>query len=597
RLLWLNVVCSKAHRRASHPLSHADSPSCTLAGWDAMSDSLSCTLAGRDACHVFFSCKHPALGKIPPFHAPTGGLESGATSVLHEGRGVYYGVFPGEQGSGTVWVVSRPHNWRPTTSKEYLLNIHLDSGLLLEERPIMSRFGHDAIRAANGKVYVANTGEGIVEELRFPSMESLRRLELFTFKEHVNTLAVSPDGSQLAAMLHNMGESRIVLADLKTGKEERRLVHAGLKAHGLVYWKEYFVVLDSDHSAVILVHREHDTSERVWSTEDGSFLKGLTVIDDVAYFGMNEALTRSKRNDPDLGAEVGAVHLLRRELLWRKPVPAHGLLNIVAAPHISVSSTYQAGGWGINVSRGHAAAEILRGRPGRHEEITEELRQRGPSQIPSSMPHIDLRLKVGGKRNVIERLRKQSGNGLIVPRYELGEVNVSALAAHIKGRDELWTSEYQKSNAFLGGRADNQNKFKPGVQTIHFIFSDHQGGHVMRFPWWYEWKPLVLPVLQQIFERYDSEVLVEHIVRLQLARMVSGSEIRRHQDTGGWAKTTHRIHVPLISHSGVSFEFFADDDGTPTPIDVRTGASLRDQQRHPPPSAQPRRQRASSSSD
>lgn len=455
------------------------------------------------------------------------------------------------------------------------------SGKLLEERPIMSRFGHDAIRTANGKVYVANTGEGIVEELQFPSMESLRRLELFTFKEHVNTLAVSPDGRQLAAMLHNMGESRIVLTDLGSGKEERRLVHAGLKSHGLVYWNEYFVVLDSDHSAIILVHRENDTSERVWSAEDGSFLKGLTVIDDVAYFGMNEALTRSKRNDPDLGAEVGAVHLLRRELLWRKPVPAHGLLNIVAAPHISISSTYQAGSWGANASRGHAAAEILQGRPGRPEaddfvlpEMEELLRQRGPSKVPSSMPHIDLRLKAGGKRNVIERLKQRSSNGLIVPRYELGEVDVSALAAHIKGRDELWTSEYQKSNAFLGGRADNQNKFKPGVQTIHFIFSDHQGDHVMRFPWWYEWKPLLLPVLQQIFERYNSSVLIDHIVRLQLARMVSGSEIRRHQDTGGWAKTTHRIHVPLISHSGVSFEFFANDDGTATPIDVRTGRAF-----------------------
>lgn len=53
-------------------------------------------------------------------------VESGSTSVLHEGRGVYYGVFSGEQGSRSVWVVSRPHNWRPTTSKEYLLNIHLD---------------------------------------------------------------------------------------------------------------------------------------------------------------------------------------------------------------------------------------------------------------------------------------------------------------------------------------------------------------------------------------------------------------------------------------------------------------------------------------
>merc|ERR1712146_584567 len=41
-------------------------------------------------------------------------VDTKESSVIHEGRGVYYGAFPGvEDGPcGRVWVISRPHNWR-----------------------------------------------------------------------------------------------------------------------------------------------------------------------------------------------------------------------------------------------------------------------------------------------------------------------------------------------------------------------------------------------------------------------------------------------------------------------------------------------------
>jgi hypothetical protein len=48
-------------------------------------------------------------------------------------QGVYYGAFPGEErgilGEPTsLWVVSRPHNWHPSDSKEWLLHLHMESG-------------------------------------------------------------------------------------------------------------------------------------------------------------------------------------------------------------------------------------------------------------------------------------------------------------------------------------------------------------------------------------------------------------------------------------------------------------------------------------
>lgn len=62
-------------------------------------------------------------------------------------QGVYYGAFPGDldtNGSPTVWVVSRPHNWRPQRVEEKLLNINLDSGDLIDEVTIPSRYADSA---------------------------------------------------------------------------------------------------------------------------------------------------------------------------------------------------------------------------------------------------------------------------------------------------------------------------------------------------------------------------------------------------------------------------------------------------------------------
>jgi hypothetical protein len=52
--------------------------------------------------------------------------------VHYIGRGIYYGVFPGDADGATVWVVSRPHNWRPSDAKEFLLEIDASSGEILQ---------------------------------------------------------------------------------------------------------------------------------------------------------------------------------------------------------------------------------------------------------------------------------------------------------------------------------------------------------------------------------------------------------------------------------------------------------------------------------
>jgi hypothetical protein len=61
----------------------------------------------------------------------------------------------------------------------------------------------------------------------------------------------------------------------------------------------------------------------------------------------------------------------------------------------------------------------------------------------------------------------------------------------------------------------------------------------------------------QILGRSD----INNIVRLQLARMAPGtSDIKIHQDMGGYAIKGHRIHVPITTHPLVSFSLCPDGD-------------------------------------
>jgi hypothetical protein len=67
--------------------------------------------------------------------------------------------------------------------------------------------------------------------------------------------------------------------------------------------------------------------------------QGLVVIDDVAYFGVSEWGNREARQTSN--SQLAAFDLIDRKLLWQRNLETRGLLNVVAAPHLAQSSTYQ----------------------------------------------------------------------------------------------------------------------------------------------------------------------------------------------------------------------------------------------------------------
>lgn len=107
-----------------------------------------------------------------------------------------------------------------------------------------------------------------------------------------------------------------------------RLEGVGTKAHGLVPWRNHLIMLDSDNGALIAVTPGDPThpggaptARRLWKApEEKRFLKGLAVMDDVAYFGVSAWAPRAARDDPSSNCQLAAYDLVAGKLLWRREV-------------------------------------------------------------------------------------------------------------------------------------------------------------------------------------------------------------------------------------------------------------------------------------
>ena len=112
-----------------------------------------------------------------------------------------------------------------------------------------------------------------------------------------------------------------------------RVRSVGHKSHGLVSYQGSYLMLDSDNGALISLDfpasgntgvdgkPKGPSTRLLWKApEPGRFLKGLAVMDDVAYFGVSEWAPRSARDDPKSNCQLAAYDLRENKLLWRREV-------------------------------------------------------------------------------------------------------------------------------------------------------------------------------------------------------------------------------------------------------------------------------------
>eukprot|EP00928_Gymnodinium_smaydae_P061228 TRINITY_DN4535_c0_g1_i1.p1 TRINITY_DN4535_c0_g1~~TRINITY_DN4535_c0_g1_i1.p1 ORF type:complete len:456 (+),score=114.89 TRINITY_DN4535_c0_g1_i1:48-1415(+) len=365
---------------------------------------------------------------------------TGAVTILHEGRGVYYGTFageprPAERPGGpprpSLWAVSRRQGgpaslllankseevntsfWDDGLGPERLLHLDAATGELLGERRIPSRFTHDAVRTPDGfSVLLADTGRGNIVELDYPSLKRRQTYHLFERRDHINTLAPAnlggaADGRRAVwAMLHSKGRpSMLVEVDISSSSSKRtppdanvgaadgvadadadadadanvadatdaarltgRRLGAGQKAHGAVLLSGGAGVLTLDSKRGRLLRLRFDdadggAAEVVWADPAQRFLKGLCVVDGIAYLGANTWGPLQHRVSRNTTADVLAVDLESGALLWSRTLETWGTLNVVVAPQLGSRSPYQErsswaedAGWLAGLSEDAAAA-------------------------------------------------------------------------------------------------------------------------------------------------------------------------------------------------------------------------------------------------
>jgi hypothetical protein len=230
--------------------------------------------------------------------------------VIHRGQGIYYGSFKTPKG---YFVVSR-------NTTDRLLEI--ENGNVISETVIPSKFVHDCILHQN-KVYIADTGNGQVIILNYPNLKVYKIHQVFTIQNHINTLLF--DQGILWCLLHNQGKSILVGIDPETGITQKTYKDIGVQSHGLSRWNNGFLILSSAESS--LIHLNDSGMIKVLCTIPGYFLKGLTVKNDLCFFGASPPFPRGNRGDPGLMCDLVCFDLINGKVLSKIKLQTCGLLN------------------------------------------------------------------------------------------------------------------------------------------------------------------------------------------------------------------------------------------------------------------------------
>ena len=132
---------------------------------------------------------------------------------------------------------------------------------------------------------------------------------------------------------------------------------------------------------------------------------------------------------------------------------------------------------------------------------------------------------------------------------ELGTISedkIDRLRSKIERNPKLWDAEdSKKPNKFTA--------FRNTVEHIVFRFPLSLDSHLQYrdFAHWEEWKDVIEPIMQEATRYYGYEN--GKTTRIMLAKLLAGQTIEKHIDGQESARLPHKIHVPIVTSSGVEF--------------------------------------------
>lgn len=153
-----------------------------------------------------------------------------------------------------------------------------------------------------------------------------------------------------------------------------------------------------------------------------------------------------------------------------------------------------------------------------------------------------------------KKIRKIDDSNVDNVVLHLCNLNIDALInsennAVMSWTDQDYTSEQQflNGNAVIVERAAVFN-FKPGTTSIQLMYSSSDGRVIYRFPFLKD----LMPIIQEHILT-PLKIPQNQILRMVLANMPEGSTINFHSDRHAWVRTSHRVHIPLITDESIFF--------------------------------------------
>jgi len=353
----------------------------------------------------------------------------------------------------------------------------------------------------------------------------------------------------------------------------------GSMVHGISFTKSKLLSLDSSSAALVSVNLETGLRKVLWETLGGvskdmvtmetqiasgaNFAKGLALQGDMAFFGISEARESEERSSIPFCTLV-AYNVSSKRELWRREVETKGLLNqIIVEGYLLMDSytpsqtpqpTYME--WFQ-----HPTPSSIWDFPEGTNETCNVYKEN--NRIPLAWKPVkgqsikNMQLKESLLSSLAEWRGPNvplppKGNPLAMVTRKICHVDVSPIRDMLldfKGLGaSIWDPEVaQIYNGMIDGRQSNLNYFKPGVKGINLIFSDRWGLNIYFFRWWWDFKPVIMPILEMM------GLEEKQIVRLQFALMTKHSDISTHVDQGNWVLINHRVHIPIYMHEGIHF--------------------------------------------
>lgn len=398
--------------------------------------------------------------------------------------GLYYGTI---EHNNKIYTIFRPNTNMSDPNYIKIIDTNTNKSSTL---PISALHTHEMIKHEQ-TIYWISTFDGILyytDDLFI----TINSKQLATHNNHINTIAIK--NNYLYTLFHNKGKSDIVIFDKTTFEHHCTYSNVGIKCHNICFYKNGFLFLESDKGYLSYFDENTKSVERIFCFDflnKRVFLKGLLVVNNCAFIGINEWGTREFRSK--YNSSIACYDMKNYRLLWMKKIITNGIIN---------SITYL---------KGHNYVE--------------------------NTFNINKFTSPGINCNFIEN--KRSSSESIV---HFGFIPVSTLKKDINIL--LWNdNKYPFTNHF-------QPYFRKDKGCIA-IFCNSTCTEFYKTDLYYKMENTIQYIVRYIF----GENSINNIARLQFSILRKGDIIKPHIDKKEWSNKYSRIHICIQTNDKVFYLF------------------------------------------